>query len=163
MILIILFAAIIIASVAIVQSFFGKEKSETETRNDQLDHQNELFECIRCRRYSRRWQREIHAAMHNENVCVHCGRLASHQRMADHIQDSSTRTVLVLTDNFDEWLDTHADCYKLDRLTYEKHVERLQEIAELRAEEEKLKRQEEYNARQETSYWIKKAQEDKRA
>lgn len=149
---------------------FGRE-------NLRLDYANDLFKCKACGKLSRRYQHRMYQARHHTLACPHCeqstvlvlggtppepptgpgarylGTLGYHspdyEDVAGYIGKPFTEVKEI-----DSWMDTHADCPKIDYKSLKDVDKTIELIQNLQKEEKEMIRFEQYNNLKIDYKWI---------
>lgn len=130
-------------------------------RRENLAVENTLFKCTRenCNRLFRYYQARLHETSKGFMKCPHCENGISLEKVVRnrHLLIASFKSVLKISEE-DMWMATHPDCPKINHRELKKLDETIQQLKRAKAEEEELKRFEEYNKISVDLKWIENIQ-----
>lgn len=106
---------------------------------------NSLYECTKCDRLHRQYQRDLVRAAKGYEECPHC---------------NQSGYGLSAINKPDKWMNTHPDCLKVNLPSYLKIVRAMRTVTRLKREREEIERFEKYNNLEPNMDWIIKLQKD---
>lgn len=115
------------------------------TTYKKIKDRNSLYECTRCDRLFREYQRDLVRSAKGYESCPHC---------------DQSRYGIGGINKPDKWMDSHTDCPKISIPSYIKILKAIKTVKKLRKEKEEIERFEKYNNLKADVDWIIKLQKD---
>lgn len=138
-------SVVVVTLTAIFVMFMTLRIVQSRLLGQEFEEANHLFYCNVCERYMRRWQYDLHKEMHNEKVCVHCGRSIEY-RLDD----------IKIVMKIKPWMKRDRDCKEIKAFEYLGRKRMIKKLRKLRDEEKNMAEYQEYDAKRKPSYWMKK-------